>query len=259
MSNGQASPTLYKIIKTVLVSQPKPQTPKSPYFELEQKYNIRVDFRSFIHVEGIQAKDFRKQKIYPEEYTAVILLSKNAADHYFRLIDEMRVKINPETKYFCSTEQIANYLSKFIIFRKRKVFSGERKIEELKANFIKHKSEKFLLPTNEGANNEEILNFLSGLGVEAKEASMYRAVSSDLSDLDDVKYDMLVFFSPLDIKSLYENFPHFSQDETRIAVFGKTTALAVEERKLRLDVMAPAPESPSMNMALENYLKKSNV
>lgn len=254
-ANGQAKEETFKKVKTILVSQPKPE--RSPYYELEKRYNLQIDWRPFSHVEGLEAKDFRKQRVRPDEFTAVIFSSKNAVDHFFRLCEEMRVKMSPETKYFCLTENIANYLQKFILYRKRKVFVGTRSIEDLASYLKKHKGEKFLLPcSNLGA--KEITKYLDDMKLDWKDAIMYHTVSSDLSDLSDVTYDVLVFFSPLCIQSLYDNFPDFKQNETRIAVFGNQTRQAVESRGLSVNINAPAPEVPSMTKALENYLQKSN-
>ncbi len=255
-ANGTAHTESYKPVKTILISQPKPE--RSPYYELEKKYNLQIDWRPFIHVEPVSEKEFRKQRIRPNEFSAIILTSKNAVDHYFRMLDEMRIKPTQDTKYFCITEAIANYLQKFIIYRKRKVFAGKRRIEDLAPALKKNKKEKFLLPcSNLGA--KEVCNFLEEQEFDWKDAMMYRTVSSDLTDLSDVKYDVLVFFSPLGIKSLYENFPDFSQDETRLAVFGNSTTRAVEERNLTVNIKAPAPEIPSMTRALELYLQQSNA
>ncbi|HOY17530.1 MAG TPA: uroporphyrinogen-III synthase [Haliscomenobacter sp.] len=254
-ANGQAKEETFKKVKTILVSQPRPE--RSPYYELEKRYNLQIDWRPFSHVEGLEAKDFRKQRIRPDEFTAIILSSKNSVDHFFRLCEEMRVKMSPETKYFCLTETIANYLQKFILYRKRKVFVGTRSIEDLGAYLKKHKGEKFLLPcSNLGA--KEITKFLDDMNLDWKDAIMYHTVSSDLSDLSDVTYDVLVFFSPLCIQSLYDNFPDFKQNDTRIAVYGNLTRQAVEDRGLNVNINAPAPEVPSMTKALENYLQKSN-
>ncbi|MBK7475059.1 MAG: uroporphyrinogen-III synthase [Haliscomenobacter sp.] len=255
-SNVQAKEEAYKRVKTILVSQPKPE--KSPYYELEKKYGLQIDWRPFIHVEGVNAKDFRKYRIRPDEFTAIIFTSKNAIDHFFRVCEEMRVKMSLETKYFCLTEAIANYLQKFIVYRKRKVFYGERNIEDLGASMRKHKNEKYLLPcSNLGA--KEVTLFLDENAFNWKDALMYRTVSSDLSDLSDVMYDVLVFFSPQGIESLFDNFPDFKQNETRIAVYGNSTRKAVEDKGLTANIKAPAPEAPSMTRALELYLQKSNT
>lgn len=254
-AKGNASASSYKPVKSILVSQPKPQ--RSPYYELEKKYGLQIDWRPFIHVEEEDVKDFRKQKIRPDDYTAIIFTSKNSVDNFFRICEDMRIKMPQDTKYFCLSEAIANYLQKFIVYRKRKVFVGKRRIEDLTNALKKNKSEKFLLPcSNLGAKS--VVRHLQSLDLDWQDSIMYRTVASDLSDLSDVKYDILVFFSPLGIESLYENFPDFSQDETRIAVFGNSTTQAVLDRGLRADIKAPSPEAPSMTMALELYIKQSN-
>jgi uroporphyrinogen-III synthase len=210
-------------------------------------------------VEGVPAKDFRKSRIRPDEFSAIIFTSRNSIDHFFRICEDLRIKMSQETKYFCLSEAVANYLQKFIVYRKRKVFVGKRKIEDLKAPLLKHKDkEKFLLPCS-NLGSKEVSGFLDEHGFDWQDALMYRTVSSDLSDLSDVTYDVLVFFSPLGITSLYENFPDFKQNETRIAVFGNSTSQAVEERGLTINIKAPAPETPSMTMALEKYLQQSNA
>lgn len=246
----------YKRVKTILVSQPKPE--RSPYYQLEEKYGLTIDWRPFIHVEGLSAKDFRKFKVYPEEYTAIIFTSMYSVDHFFRMCEELRYKISEDLKYFCLTESIANYLQKFIVYRKRKVFAGTRTILDLKPALIKHRDkEKFLLPcSNLGA--QDVTSFLKDNKFNYQEAMMYETVSSDLSDLRDIFYDVLVFFSPLGIKSLFDNFPDFQQNETRFAVFGDSTVKATEEAGLFINIKAPEPDVPSMTMALENYLKLSN-
>lgn len=245
----------YKKVRTILISQPKPT--RSPYYELEKRYNLQIDWRPFIHVEEVTSKDFRKERIKLEEFTAVVFTSKNSIDHFFRICEELRVKMSPDTKYFCLTEAISNYLQKFIVYRKRKVFVGKRVIEDLDSYFKKHKAEKFLLPcSNLGA--KEVSNYLDENGLDWKDALMYRTVSSDLSDLSDVTYDILVFFSPLGLKSLFENFPDFKQNDTRIAVFGNSTFNAVQELGLTTNIKAPAEGIPSMTMALEKYIQIAN-
>lgn len=255
-SNGKAQKESYKRIKSILVSQPKPE--RSPYFELEEKYGLQIDWRPFIHVEAVPVKEFRKNRIKPDEFSAIILTSKNSIDHFFRTCEEMRIKMPQDTKYFCLTEAVANYLQKFIVYRKRKVFAGKRTIEDLKNPLNKHKEkETFLLPcSNLGA--KAVSRYLDKHEFNWTEAMMYRTVSSDLSDLADITYDVLVFFSPLGIKSLYDNFPDFRQNETRLAIFGNTTSKAVVDKGLKINIKAPAPGTPSMTMALEKYLKESN-
>lgn len=260
-ANSSASQTQpyeekYNKVKTILISQPKPE--RSPYYDLEKKWKLQIDWRQFIHVEGVTEKEFRKNRIRPDDYACIIFTSKQAIEHFFRLCEEMRIQMSMETKYFCLTEAIGNYLQKFIIYRKRKVFIGKKKIEDLKNYFNKHRAAgKFLLPcSNLGA--KDVVKFLEDNKIDYTDAMMYRTVASDLSDLSDVTYDILVFFSPLGITSLYENFPDFQQNETRLAVFGKSTLAAVEERGLHANIVVPSPEMPSMSMALEHYLTKSN-
>ncbi|MEM9821735.1 MAG: uroporphyrinogen-III synthase [Bacteroidota bacterium] len=246
----------YKKVKSILVSQPKPE--RSPYYQLEKKYDLQIDWRQFIHVEPVFVKEFRKTRIKPDEYSAVLFTSKNSVDHFFRMCEDMRIKMSQDTKYFCLTESIANYLQKFIVYRKRKVFAGKRTVLDLKPALMKHRAnEKILLPCS-NLGSKAVSSFLTENEFNWKDAMMYRTVSSDLSDLSDVFYDILVFFSPLGIQSLYENFPDFQQNETRIAVFGNSTKKAVIERGLTINIMAPAPETPSMTMALERYLRISN-
>lgn len=254
-SNGKAKQESFKRIKTILVSQPKPE--RSPYYELEKKYGLTIDWRKFIQVEPVTAKEFRKTRIRPDEFSAIIFTSKNSVDHFFRMCEDMRISMSQDTRYFCLTETIANYLQKFIVYRKRKVFFGKRTIQDLSPSLNKFKAtEKFLLPcSNLGA--QDVSNFLTENEFNWQDAMMYRTVSSDLSDLSDVTYDVLVFFSPLGIKSLYENFPDFKQNETRLAIFGKATSEAVEEKGLKINI-TPTKESPSMTMALESYLRQSN-
>ncbi len=245
----------YKKIQTILISQPQPQ--RSPYFELEDRYKLQIDFRPFVQVDPVTEKEFRKFRIRPDEFTAVIFTSKSAIEHFFRMCEEMRIKMSQETKYFCSSEAVANYLQKYILYRKRKVFVGTKSIEDLSNYFTKHIKEKFLLPCS-NLGSLDVVKFLEHKKVNFQEALMYRTVSADLSDLKDITYDVLVFFSPIDLQSLYENFPDFKQNETRIAVFGNFTLKAAEDCGLFVNIKAPAEEAPSMTMALENYLRISN-
>lgn len=244
-------------VKSVLVSQPKPQGDKNPYFDLADKCNVKFDFREFIHVQGLDGKEFRQQRINISEYGAVILTSRNAVDHYFRLAQEMRFQVPETMKYFCISESTAYYLQKYVVYRKRKIFHGNTKISELTDYLLKHKNEKFLLPSSDILKSE-IPETLDKIKLNYTKAVMYRTVCSDLSDLKDVNYDVLVFYSPSGIKSLFENFPKFKQNKTRIAVFGSTTAKAAEKAGLKVDIAAPKPECPSMTMALEQYISKAN-
>ena len=244
-------------IKKILVSQPKPATDKSPYFDLAEKYNLKIDFRPFIQVEPVEAKEFRKERINILDYTAVIFTSRTAVDHFFRIAEEMRITVPDTMKYFCVSEAIAFYLQKYIVYRKRKIFFGKSRFDDLLEVIEKHNKEKFLLPLSD-MYQESIPNKLNKLKVNFKIAILYRTVASDLSDLSDVNYDVLVFFSPSGINSLLENFPDFKQNNTKIAAFGHTTAKAVKDANLRLDIQAPMPETPSMTMALDQYIKEMN-
>jgi uroporphyrinogen-III synthase len=244
-------------IKSILVSQPKPETAKSPYYDLAEKNNIKIDFRPFIHVEGVSAKDFRQTRIHILEHSAVIFTSRTAIDHFFRIAQEMRLTVPDSMKYFCISEATAFYLQKYIVYRKRKIFYGNGKFSDLINVMKKHKDEKFLVPLSD-IHKQQIPDLLDKGGYKYTKAVLYRTVSSDLSDLKDVNYDILVFFSPSGIRSLFDNFPDFEQNNTRIACFGPTTAKAVKEAGLRLDIQAPTAKSPSMTMALEQYIKKVN-
>lgn len=245
-------------VKSILVSQPKPDNDKkNPYFDLADKHNLKVDFRSFIHVEGVEAKDFRTQKVNILDHTAVILTSKNAADHFFRICEETRVTVPESMKYFCVSEAIAYYLQKYVVYRKRKIFYGGNTFRDLIEVLKKHKGENFLLPCIDDLK-PSVPSLLDELGVQYTKAVLYKTVCSDLSDLADVNYDVLVFYSPSGIKSLFENFPDFKQNKTRIAAFGPTTTQAVRERNLKLDIGAPVPNAPSMTMALDQYITQAN-
>jgi uroporphyrinogen-III synthase len=244
-------------IKTILVSQPKPEGDKSPYFDLAEKYKLKIDFRPFIHVEGVSVQEFRTQKIDFKDHTAVILTSKTAVDHFFRISEETRFEVPDTMKYFCISEAVALYLQKYVTYRKRKIFFGKQTIEDLVDPIKKHKGEKFLLPCTDILQDKIPLT-LEDAKIPFTKAMLYRTVASDLSDLEDVYYDMLVFFSPGGIESLFKNFPDFKQNKTLIAAFGPTTANAVVKNNLRLDVHAPMPNAPSMTAAIENFIKEHN-
>jgi len=261
MSAVPVSPiSVHRKVQSILISQPKPTNNKSAYFSLAKKHNLKVDFRPFIQVEGISAKEFRKTRIRPLEYSAIIFTSRNAISHFFRICEEMRIKMPQDTKYFCASEAIALYLQKFILYRKRKVFFGKTgSVSGLQEVLKKHKKkERFLLPCS--ANRKSSLSkHLMQNEYNFDEADIYQTVACDLSDLTDIYYDMIVFFSPLGLKSLFHNFPDFEQKNTRIAAFGPSTSKAVDDHGLRLDVKAPMPGSPSMTMAIDKYIKKVNV
>jgi len=244
-------------VKTILVSQPAPKAKQSPYFDLMSKQKVKIDFRSFIHVEGESSRNVRNQKIDFLEYTAVIFTSRNAVDHYFRLADEMRVNIPDDMKYFCLSEAVAFYLQKYVVYRKRKIYVGVRTFDDLMPIIKKHKNEKFLLPSSDKVK-QTMIDKMNSLNVEWKKAILFKTVISDLSDLENVFYDVLVFFSPSGIRSLFHNFPEFKQNNTRIAVFGNSTVKAAEEAGLKIDIAAPSEETPSMTMALEKYIKRVN-
>lgn len=244
-------------VKSILVSQPEPQTENSPYFDLAEKYKLKVDFIPFIHVAGVDVADVRKQKINLANHTAVILTSRNAVDHFFRIAEEMRYTVPNDLKYFCTSEAIAYYLQKYVVYRKRKIYFGQSKFQDLIPLFKKHKGEKYLLPTSD-ILKPQVPDTLAECGVDYTRAVLYNTVSSDLSHLADVKYDILVFFSPSGIKSLFENFPDFEQGNTRIAGFGNTTHKAIEEAGLTVNIKAPNPKLPSMTMAIEHYIKEVN-
>ena len=244
-------------VKTILVSQPQPASEKSPYNRLIEKHKIKVDFRPFIHVEGVPAKDVRQQKIDFANFDNIVLTSRNAVDHFFRLTEEMRFKVPDSTKYFCQSEAVAYYLQKYVQYRKRKIYVGERTIADLASVFQKFKKERFLLPSSD-ILKPSIPETLDKMDINWTRAQLYKTVVSDLSDLRDVYYDILVFFSPSGIESLFKNFPDFKQNNTRIAVFGNTTVEAAKQNNLRIDIKAPAPKTPSMTMAIEQYVEKVN-
>ncbi|MFD2601706.1 MULTISPECIES: uroporphyrinogen-III synthase [Flavobacterium] len=244
-------------VKTILVSQPEPKVENSPYFEIQQKLKVKVDFRSFIHVEGVTAKDVRAQKIDLNNYTAIILTSKFAVDHFFRVAEEMRYKVPETLKYFCQSEAIAFYLQKYVVYRKRKIYVGQKDFADMAPLIKKYKDEKFLLPSSDQLNHD-IPPTLNNLKVDWTPGTFYKTVMSDLSDLKDVYYDVLAFFTPTGIKSLFKNFPDFQQNNTRIAVFGSSTQKEALDHGLRVDIMAPTPDTPSMTMALEKYIIKAN-
>ena len=242
-------------IKSILVSQPAPNE-SSPYLEMAKKEKIKIDFRPFIHVEGVDAKELRAQKIDLSQFSGIIFTSKNAIDHYFRLAEAMRFAVPDSMRYICQSEAIANYLQKHIIYRKRKISFGEKTFSDLLPLFKKFPTEKYLLPAAD-VLSADILKVLESATIDWTRATMYRTVCSDLTDIQINDYDMLVFFSPQGIKSLGLNFKDFKQNDTKIAVFGATTELAAKEAGIRVDIMAPTKETPSMTMAIEKYIKST--
>ncbi|MDR2680969.1 MAG: uroporphyrinogen-III synthase [Tannerella sp.] len=244
------------IIKKMLVSQPQPASGKSPYFEISEKYGVEIDFRPFIKVEPLSAKEFRQQRVSVLDYSAIIFTARTAVDHFFKLCEEMRITIPETMKYFCMTETIAVYLQKYIVYRKRKIFFGQSgKQEDLVKLVGKHSKEKYLIPVSD-VHKDDLMTLLDGKRINYKTAIMYRTVSNNFTENEKFDYDMLVFFSPSGISSLLKNFPEFKQEDIRIGCFGPTTAKAAVDAGLRLDIEAPTPEAPSMTAALEQYLKK---
>ncbi len=243
--------------RKILITQPKPESDKSPYFDLGRKYDVELDFQPFIKLEAIPAKDFRKQKIDIQQHTAVILTSRNAIDHFFRMCDEMRVSVSQDTKYFCITEAVALYLQKFILYRKRKVFYGADGTNKSLLDAInKHKSnERFLYVCSENQQDSEITGWLKANGCDFSLAFMYRTVSTDVKEmLTNTEYDVICFFTPSGVKSLFDNLPKFKQNGTVIGAFGSNTSKAVEEAGLKLEIKAPQPQTPSMVAALDQFL-----
>lgn len=245
------------MIKKILVSQPKPSSEKSPYYDIAEKYGLELIFRPFIKVEGITAKEFRAQKVNILDYTAIVFTSRHAIDHFFTLAKELRVAIPEDMKYFCVTETISLYIQKYVQYRKRKVFFGTTgKIDDLIPTMVKHKQERYLVPMSD-VHNDSVTNMLDAKKLQHQECVMYRTVSNDFT-LEEVKsfdYDMLIFFSPSGIESLTKNFPDFKQDKIAIATFGPSTAKAVKDAGLRLDLEAPSEKYPSMTSALQDFLQ----
>ena len=245
-------------IKKVLVSQPKPSSDKSPYFDIAEKYGVEIVFRPFIKVEGVSAKEFRQQKVSILDHTAVVFTSRHAIDHFFTLCTELRVTIPETMKYFCTSEQIALYIQKYVQYRKRKVFFGATgKFADLMPSIVKHNSEKYLVPLSD-VHTDEIKNALDAKKIQHSEAVMYRTVSNDFTPEEKFDYDMLLFFSPAGIQSLLKNFPDFDQKDIAIGCFGPSTAKAVKDAGLRLDLEAPTVEAPSMTAALDKFIAENN-
>lgn len=245
-------------IKKILVSQPKPaDLEKSPYGDLAKRYNLNIDFYKFIKIVGVQAREFRKERINILDHTAIIFTSRNAVDHFFRVCKEMRIEVPDTMKYFCISEATAFYLQKYVQYRKRKIFYGKQSFEQLMELIKKHKDEKYLLPCSE-IHKKSISDQLNKNKIAYSKAVLYRTLASDLAEVDIANYDMLIFFSPSGVKSLFKNFPEFKQNSTLIAAFGPTTAKAIAESGLNLDIKAPTKTAPSMTMAIDQYIQKSN-
>ena len=243
-------------VKSILISQPEPEA-KTPYHALAEKHKLKLHYRPFIQVDEISALEFREQRISLLNHDAVIFTSKNAMDHYFGMMEKLRLRIPDQTKYFCISEAIAHYLQNFITYRKRKIFIGEQVFSSLIPLMEKHKESKFLLPCSD-LLKDKINKSLEESELDYTKAVMFNVVASDLSDLEHVKYDIIVFYSPTGITSLYENFPEFEQEETRLAAFGPTTVKSIKDQDLIVDIEVPNKKFPSMSMALDHYITKSN-
>lgn len=247
-----------RVISSVLITLPKPETEKSPYFDLQKKYNLKLDFFPFIRVEGMPGREFKKQKVDVAEHTAIIFTSRNAVEHFFRICDEIKLKVSQDMKYFCISEAVALYLQKFILYRKRKVFfSADGTTEGLLEVIAKHKhQERYILPTADNGKTD-INKFLTQQKIPFSEATLYRTVSNDISELMEATYDVIAFFSALSLNTLFEYFPDFKQNNTLLGAFGPATAKAVEDSGLRLDISAPIPGAPSMVAALDKFIEES--
>ena len=244
-------------VRNILISQPDPENGNSPYDKLREKYKVNIDFKPFIQIEPISIKEFRRQRVDILNHTAVIFTSRNAVDHFFKLCTELKIEVPTDMKYFCISDQTSNYLQKYIVIRKRKIFTGSKTARDLIEILKKHKNEKFLFPCSNIRKND-IPDFLSQNGYQFAEAVIYKTVASDLSQLAIKNYDIIAFFSPSGIKSLYDNFPDFKQNRIRIAAFGSSTAQAAKDAGLIIDIEAPHPQAPSMTGALELYIKGVN-
>lgn len=247
-------------VKKILVSQPRPASEKSPYFDIATRYGVEVVFRPFIKVEGLTAREFRQQKINISDFTAVIFTARTAIDNFFRLCEEMRVTIPDTMKYFCTTESIALYLQKYIVYRKRKIFHGETgKLADMLPSLTKHNKETFLYAVSDVHKNDTNAEMLDKAKINYTKAVMYRTVSNDFTPDEPFDYDMLLFFSPAGIDSLLKNFPEFQQGDIQVGCFGASTAKAIEDAGLRLDLSAPSPKAPSITAALDLFLKEKNA
>jgi len=249
-------PERLKPIKRILISQPRPESDKNPYSELAAKFNLQIDFRPFIQIDPVGIKEFRKQKINILEHTAIIFTSKNAIDHLFKLCSESKIEMPPEMKYFCISDQTANYLQKYITIRKRKIFIGKRTVTDLFDLIKKHKTENYLYPCSD-IRKDDLPSFMEKSNIKFTEAIIYHTVPSNLKDMDIQQYDLIAFFSPSGVNSLLTNFPEFTQGDILFAAFGPTTGKAITDNNLILDIQAPHPDAPSMTGAIELYIKET--
>ncbi|TAH25883.1 MAG: uroporphyrinogen-III synthase [Cytophagales bacterium] len=244
-------------VSSVLISQARPIDEKSPYYIMASKYNLKIDFRPFIQVDALDYKEFKKQKINILAHTAIIFTSRNAIDNFFKICIEAKIEMPTDMKYFCVSEQTSNYLQKYIVIRKRKIFTGERTAKDLEEFIKKNKEENYLFPCS-NIRKEELPDFMSKNNIKFTEAIIYKTVASDLSDIDFNEFDIISFFSPSGVASLFSNYPDFEQKNIRIATFGPTTAKAVRDAGLLVDIEAPMPNAPSMTAAIEQFIKKAN-
>jgi uroporphyrinogen-III synthase len=244
-------------VKSILISQPDPGDKRTPYHALAEKWKLQIAFRPFIQVEPVAGKDLRKKRLNILDHTAIILTSRNAVDHFFRVVEELKIELPTTMKYFCMNEGVSLYIQKYTVLRKRKMFFGKGREPEFLDLIKNHSGENYLFPCSD-IRKDSIPDFLEKINAKFTEAVMYRTVNADLSDLADVYYDIIAFFSPADIKSLFDNFPDFEQNQTRIAGWGKSTALAISEKQLTNNIPAPTSDAPSMVGAIENYLKIVN-
>jgi uroporphyrinogen-III synthase len=258
-ANALSSATNEKLseVKSVLISQPEPTDKNSPYHQLAQKYNLKISFKPFIEVQPVTAKEFRRQKINLLEHTAIIFTSQKAIDNFFAILKELKIEFPPETKYFCITPMTANYLQRYIAVRKRKVFTGKRTASDMFDLFKKHKNEKYLFPCSD-IHRDDIPSYMSKNNIKLTKAVIYNTVAADMKSINPEDYDLIAFFSPSGVNSLKTNFPDFKQNKTRIAAFGPTTAKAVIDNGLKLDIEAPMPNAPSMTGAIELYVRRAN-
>ena len=257
LNNGANAASAGNTVKKILITQPRPETEKSPYFELARRYHVELEFHPFIRLEGIASKEFRKQKVDIGHYSAVVFTSRNAIDHFFRICEELKVTISQDTKYFCITEAVALYLQKFILYRKRKVFYGADGTNKSMFDVVnKHKeNERFLYPCSEHQQDNEIINWLKTNHCEFATPFMYRTISNDVKEvMNKTNFDVICFFTPSGVRSLLDNCPAFQQNGTKIGAFGNNTSKAIEDAGLTLDIKAPLPKAPSMVAALEMYL-----
>ncbi len=244
-------------IKKILISQRAPLN-EAPYTALKEKYGVDITFKQFFLIEPLTSREFRTQRINILDYTAIVFSSRHAIDAFYGLCDELRVKVPETMKYFCTTEAVAMYLQKHIVYRKRKIFFGNGTPESIVSQIgSKHKGENFLVTQSDSNGSSALTNLLEAEGIAYKTAVFIKSVSQDLKDIDLKEYDMIVFYNPSDVQSLYENFPDFQQGDIKFVSFGKSIVKALEEKGISIDVKAPTPQAPSVARAIELYLQEN--